>query len=252
MTQYAHDHIVPDKLSNQSKKQQVAQMFNNIAFKYDFLNRFLSAGIDIYWRKKAIAHIEHLQPKNVLDVATGTADVALMTHKMLHPKKIVGIDISEGMLDFGRKKIAQKGLTQQIQLFTGDSENIHFPNQSFDAVTVAFGVRNFQNLLLGLQEMHRVLQYGGKLVVLEFSKPSQPFSRWFYGIYMRFIAPGLVQLFKSDKKAYEYLNDSVNAFPEGSAFIAIMQQAGFTQVYQKKMTLGICSIYCGTKAAATK
>ena len=173
MEKFAHDSVVPQKDSSLSKKEQVAEMFDNIAFRYDFLNRFLSAGIDITWRKKAIKQLLALHPKKVLDVATGTADVALMTYDILKPEKIVGIDISVGMLDLGRQKIAEKGLQNTIELFTGDSENIVFGDNEFDAVTVAFGVRNFQNLLKGLQEMRRVLQPCGKLVVLEFSKPKQ-------------------------------------------------------------------------------
>jgi demethylmenaquinone methyltransferase/2-methoxy-6-polyprenyl-1,4-benzoquinol methylase len=247
MEKFAHDTVVPQKDSSLSKKEQVAAMFDNIAFKYDFLNRFLSAGIDITWRKKAIKQLQTLQPKKVLDVATGTADVALMTYHILKPEKIVGIDISEGMLDLGRQKIAAKGLQNSIELFTGDSENIGFENNTFDAITVAFGVRNFQNLLKGLQEMHRVLQPGGKLVVLEFSRPKNLVFKQFYNLYMNVIAPSFGKLFAKNKDAYQYLNDSVQAFPEGQTFLTIMHEAGFTQTYLKSLSLGICTIYCGVK-----
>jgi len=222
-------------------------MFDNIAFRYDFLNRFLSAGIDITWRKKAIKQLSSLQPKKMLDVATGTADVALMTYDILKPTNIVGIDISEGMLDLGRQKIAAKGLQDAIQLYKGDSENIGFEDNSFDAITVAFGVRNFQNLLKGLQEMKRVLQPGGKLVVLEFSKPKNIVFKQFYNLYMNVIAPSFGKLFAKNKDAYQYLNDSVQAFPEGQTFLNIMHEAGFTQTYSKSLSLGICTIYCGVK-----
>ena len=247
MEKFAHDSVVPQKDSSLSKKEQVAEMFDNIAFKYDFLNRFLSAGIDITWRKKAIKQLLALHPKKVLDVATGTADVALMTYDILKPEKIVGIDISVGMLDLGRQKIAEKGLQNTIELFTGDSENIAFGDNEFDAVTVAFGVRNFQNLLKGLQEMRRVLQPGGKLVVLEFSKPKQVVFKQFYNFYMNVITPAFGKLFAKNMDAYQYLNDSVQAFPEGQTFLTIMHEAGFTQTYLKSLSLGICTIYCGVK-----
>ncbi|MFL9482247.1 bifunctional demethylmenaquinone methyltransferase/2-methoxy-6-polyprenyl-1,4-benzoquinol methylase UbiE [Chitinophagaceae bacterium LWZ2-11] len=247
MVKFAHDDVVPDKQSALNKKEQVAEMFNSIAFRYDFLNRFLSAGIDIQWRKKAIRQIKDLNPKKILDVATGTGDVALMTLKMLKPDKIVGIDISEGMLEFGRKKIEKLGLNNKIDLQKGDSEQLHFPGNEFDAVTVAFGVRNFENLLQGLKEMHRVLKPGGRLVVLEFSKPKQSAFKKFYNLYMNIVTPGIGKMLSKNKDAYQYLNDSVQAFPEGQTFLNIMNEAGFTQTYLKSLTLGICTIYCGSK-----
>lgn len=247
MTKFAHDTVVPDKESNLNKKQQVAEMFDSIAFRYDFLNRFLSVGIDVGWRKKAISQLKNIRPKKVLDVATGTADVALMTYKMLQPEKITGIDISEGMLELGRKKIEQLGLTNSIELLKGDSENINFEDNSFDAITVAFGVRNFENLEKGLKEMFRVLRPGGKLVVLEFSKPKQGAFKILYNLYMNQIAPAFGKLFSKNKNAYQYLNDSVQAFAEGQTFLTIMNEAGFTQTYLKTLSLGICTIYCGSK-----
>ena len=247
MTKFAHDEIVPDQQSDLEKKEQVANMFNSIAYRYDFLNRFLSVGIDVQWRKKAIRQLKSIAPKKVLDVATGTGDVAILTFQLLHPEKIIGIDISEGMLDFGRKKLEKLQLTQQIVLETGDSETIHYPDNSFDAITVAFGVRNFQHLEKGLEEMHRVLQTGGKLVVLEFSKPSGFGFKQLYKCYMNVAAPSFGKLFSKNRSAYQYLNDSVQAFPEGNHFIEIMQQAGFKETYLKRLSFGICTIYCGTK-----
>ncbi|MDE3144127.1 MAG: bifunctional demethylmenaquinone methyltransferase/2-methoxy-6-polyprenyl-1,4-benzoquinol methylase UbiE [Bacteroidota bacterium] len=247
MTKFAHDTVVPDKESNLNKKQQVAEMFDSIAFRYDFLNRFLSVGIDVGWRKKAINQLKNIHPKKVLDVATGTADVALMTYKMLQPEKIIGIDISEGMLELGRKKIEQLGLSSNIELLKGDSENIGFNDNSFDAITVAFGVRNFENLEKGLKEMLRVLRPGGKLVVLEFSKPKHSAFKILYNLYMNQIAPAFGKLFSKNKNAYQYLNDSVQAFAEGQTFLTIMNEAGFTQTYLKTLSLGICTIYCGSK-----
>lgn len=247
MAKFAHDEIVPYRESSAEKKQQVASMFDSIAFRYDFLNRFLSGGTDVYWRKKAILQLKDLQPQTVLDVATGTADVALLTFKLLHPKKIFGIDISEGMLDLGRKKIEKQGLQQVITLQQGDSETINFPDNTFDAVTVAFGVRNFQHLEKGLAEMYRVLKPGGKLVVLEFSRPKQKAFKGLYNFYMKVIAPGAGSMFAKNKAAYSYLNDSVQAFPEREAFTRLLEQAGYNSIYYKPLSLGICCIYCGNK-----
>ncbi len=247
MAKFAHDEVVPFKGSEQDKKEQVANMFNSIAFRYDFLNRFLTAGVDIQWRKKAIRQLKELKPQLVLDVATGTGDVALMTHALLKPKKIIGIDISDGMLDLGREKIRKQGLEHAIELQHGDSETIHYPDAHFEAITVAFGVRNFAHLDKGLKEMHRVLKPGGKLVVLEFSRPSQPLFRKMCDFYTQVVTPGVGKLFAKNKDAYQYLNDSVQAFPEGQNFLNIMHEAGFTQTYLKKLSFGICTIYCGSK-----
>ena len=247
MAKYAHDTIVPFKESDQSKKQQVAAMFDKIAFRYDFLNRFLSAGIDVSWRKKAIKQLQSIQPKFILDVATGTGDVAILTQQILHPAKITGIDISAGMLEIGRKKIQKLGLKNEIELLEGDSETLTFPDNSFDAITVAFGVRNFQNLEKGLAEMLRVLKPGGKLVVLEFSRPKQFAFKALYNVYMNTIAPGFGKLIAKNKDAYQYLNDSVQRFPEGQQFIDILNDVGYCSTYSKILTFGICSIYCGSK-----
>jgi demethylmenaquinone methyltransferase/2-methoxy-6-polyprenyl-1,4-benzoquinol methylase len=247
MAKYAHDTIVPFEESNLDKKQQVAGMFDKIAFRYDFLNRFLSAGIDVSWRKKAIKQLKGMRLHHVLDVATGTGDVAILMNKMLKPGKITGIDISEGMLEVGRKKLDKLGLNNNIVLKKGDSETIEFADNTFDAITVAFGVRNFQNLETGLSEMLRVLKPGGKLVVLEFSKPKNFFFKAVYSLYMNRIAPAFSSLFGSNKKAYQYLNNSVQKFPEGEQFISIMKRTGYSSTYSKSLTLGICSIYCGSK-----
>ncbi|SIT17129.1 demethylmenaquinone methyltransferase [Filimonas lacunae] len=247
MANFAHDHVVPYQDSELEKKQQVANMFDSIAGRYDFMNRFLSAGIDVKWRKKAINLLKPLQPQNVLDVATGTGDVAIMTARMLQPKKITGIDISEGMLEIGREKIVKQGLSAIIDLQKGDSETINFPDNSFDAITVAFGVRNFQNLEKGLKEMLRVLKPGGKLVVLEFSRPKEPVFKTLYNIYMNLIAPGVGKMLAKNKEAYQYLNDSVQAFPEREQLVSIMQGLGYRDTSYKTLTLGICCIYCGSK-----
>lgn len=247
MTDYAHDTVVPYKGSGLGKKQQVAGMFNDIAFRYDFLNRFLSAGIDIRWRKKAIKQLLALQPKTILDVATGTADVAIMASGILNPDKITGIDISDGMLELGRKKVEKLGLGQKIELLNGDSETINFKNDSFDAVTVAFGVRNFENLEKGLAEILRVLKPGGKLVVLEFSKPQSAVIKGFYNFYMKVICPMAGKIFSKNRDAYQYLDESIQQFPEGKKFTDILDNLGYRNTYTKPLSLGICSIYCGEK-----
>jgi demethylmenaquinone methyltransferase / 2-methoxy-6-polyprenyl-1,4-benzoquinol methylase len=247
MAALPHDHIVPYNEAAGSKKSQVAEMFDKIAFRYDFLNRFLSGGIDIYWRKRAIAELKEVNPKLVLDVATGTADVALLLHKYLDPEKVIGIDISEGMLEHGRQKVEKQKLKHKIELQAGDSEAIKFPNNTFDAITVAFGVRNFENLQQGLAEMLRVLKPGGKLVVLEFSKPKKRVFKSLYNVYMNIIAPQAGKWFTQNKKAYQYLTKSVKAFPDGHEFLHILRQTGYTDTYLKTLSLGICTIYCGRK-----
>jgi demethylmenaquinone methyltransferase / 2-methoxy-6-polyprenyl-1,4-benzoquinol methylase len=242
-----HDQVVPFKGSELNKKGQVAEMFNAIASRYDFMNRFLSAGIDIRWRKKAIAELKEVHPKYILDVATGTADVAILTHQLLKPDKIVGIDISEGMLAVGREKLQKLQLQNVIELQTGDSETIKFADCTFDAITVAFGVRNFQHLKQGLAEMLRVLKPGGKLVVLEFSRPKEKGFKFLYNIYMKLIAPGAGRWIARNKDAYKYLNDSVQVFPERQDFVDILNSVGFSDTSFKTLSLGICSIYCGRK-----
>jgi demethylmenaquinone methyltransferase/2-methoxy-6-polyprenyl-1,4-benzoquinol methylase len=247
MSEYAHDKVVPYGDSAAEKKEQVATMFDSIAKRYDFLNRFLSLGIDKGWRKKAIAHFEGKKMNHLLDIATGTADMALMAYQQIHPAKITGIDISEGMMQYGRQKIAQKGLSHCIELSLGDSTAIPFESNCFDGAMVAFGVRNFADLEKGLTEINRVLQPGSKLVILEFSQPT---SKWFkpiYTFYMKWITPTVGKIFSGNKEAYAYLNESVIAFPEGASFLSIFEKSGFTNVSQQKLTLGICSIYCGSK-----
>jgi demethylmenaquinone methyltransferase/2-methoxy-6-polyprenyl-1,4-benzoquinol methylase len=247
MGNYAHDTVVPDLASNLPKKEQVALMFDQIAPQYDFLNRFLSAGIDISWRKKTLLKLKKDNPQCILDVATGTADLAIMASRLLSPQKITGIDISEGMLELGRKKILQGGLQEQITLHTGDSEAIPMDNDQFDAVTVSFGVRNFQNLEKGLQEILRVLRPGGKLVVLEFSRPSLPGVQQLYNLYMNIVTPGVGRIFSKSRTAYQYLNDSVQKFPEGKDFVTIMEKTGFKNTSFQRLSLGICTIYMGEK-----
>ncbi len=247
MTQFDHDSIVPYKESDLTKKQQVAEMFNKIAFRYDFMNRFLSAGIDVGWRKKALRQLIKEKPKMLLDVATGTADMAIMAYELLKPNRITGIDISDKMLAIGKEKVLKSGLESYIDLQSGDSEAINFSDNTFDAVTVAFGVRNFEHLEQGLKEIRRVLRPGGKIVILEFSKPKIAGITQLYNLYMKIVAPQLAAVISKNRKAYEYLNHSVQGFPEGKTFVRILTNIGLRNTSCKKLSLGICSIYCGVK-----
>lgn len=238
--------VTPYKISKESKKDQVATMFNNIAPKYDFLNHFLSFGIDILWRKRAIRELASGNPKTLLDIATGTGDFAIESLS-LHPEKVIGIDISEGMLAAGRTKIKSKGLENKIELQKGDSENLQFDANFFDAVTVAFGVRNFEHLSQGLTEINRVLKPNGKLVILEFSKPRKFPVKQLYSFYSNYILPPVGKLFSKDAAAYTYLPESVEAFPDGTDFTAILHLCGFKETKIISLTFGIASIYVAKK-----
>jgi len=246
MTQFPHDRIKPFSETGE-KKQQVSEMFDRIAGRYDFMNRLLSMGIDVKWRIKAIKLFIPDAPKVVLDVATGTGDMAIRAAKLLHPDKIIGIDISPGMLDIGRRKVEKEGFKDVIELQEGDSETINFPENSFDAVMVAFGVRNFQNLEKGLSEILRVLKPGAQLVVIEFSKPRIPGVRNLYNLYMGIVAPQMAKWFNQNKKAYQYLNESAKAFPDRQQFVTILKDRGYSNTTFKPLSLGICCIYVGRK-----
>lgn len=229
------------------KKAEVERMFDKIAPRYDLLNRVLSLGIDVKWRKRAIGYLEKKSPRTILDVATGTADVAIMAAKILKPDNITGIDIANQMLDFGRVKIKNEDLESVIQLETGDSERLRFADDSFDAVTVAFGVRNFEHLEQGLAEMYRVLRPGGRVVILEFSKPHFfPFKQ-IYNAYFKYVLPLIGRLTSRDVRAYTYLFESVQIFPEGQDFLNILTKIGYQNPTCERLTLGICSIYSATK-----
>ena len=247
MTRFAHDSIVPDSGSVLGKKNQVAGMFDEIAFRYDLMNKMLSVGIDKRWRRKALLELAGTNPRRLLDVATGTADVAIMATNILDPEEIIGIDISDGMLEMGLKKVKRLGLGNRIKLLNGDSETINFEDNSFDAVTVAFGVRNFENLEKGLSEIKRVLKPRARLVVLEFSKPKMAFPKTLYNLYMKVVAPNMGKLFSKNRSAYEYLDKSIKKFPEGKHFTDILDNLGYQNTFSKPLSLGICSIYCGEK-----
>jgi demethylmenaquinone methyltransferase / 2-methoxy-6-polyprenyl-1,4-benzoquinol methylase len=239
--------VTPYNSQQASKKEQVADMFNNISHTYDFLNHFMSLGIDIIWRKKAINELKKDKPSHILDVATGTGDFAFEALNMLQPQKITGVDISEGMLNIARQKIEKRGLSSRFSVGTGDSENLPFEDNTFDAVTVAYGVRNFENLEAGLADMLRVIKPGAKAVILEFSKPKGFPVKQLYNFYFHYITPTIGKLFSKDSRAYSYLPESVKAFPDGKNFTALMDKVGYKNTKSRPLMFGICSIYTGIK-----
>jgi demethylmenaquinone methyltransferase/2-methoxy-6-polyprenyl-1,4-benzoquinol methylase len=239
--------VTPYKNQQATKKEQVATMFNNISKTYDFLNHFLSLGIDIIWRKQAIRELEKDQPKTILDVATGTGDFAFEALKTLNPNKIIGVDISRGMLDIADEKIIKRNKSDVFEVRLGDSEKLLFDDSSFDAVTVAYGVRNFENLEKGIADMLRVLKPGGKAVILEFSKPKAFPVKQLYCFYFNYITPTVGKIFSKDASAYSYLPESVNAFPDGKRFTDLMVKVGYKNTKCKPLAFGICSIYTGVK-----
>jgi demethylmenaquinone methyltransferase/2-methoxy-6-polyprenyl-1,4-benzoquinol methylase len=239
--------VVPYHEDQGTKKEQVADMFNNISKTYDFLNHFMSLGIDIIWRKKAINELKSIQPKLILDVATGTGDFAFEALSILKPEKIIGVDISQGMLDIAQQKINKRNAGGKFEVKLGDSEKLPFEGNMFDAVTVAYGVRNFENLEKGLADIQRVLKPGGKAVVLEFSKPKVFPVKQLYKFYFNYITPSIGKLFSKDARAYTYLPESVAAFPDGETFVALMDKTGFKNTKCRPLAFGICSIYTGSK-----
>lgn len=240
------EEVKPYKDSEKGKKEQVADMFDNISGKYDFLNHLLSMGIDKLWRKKAVKLISKKEPKDILDIATGTGDFAIESLK-IKPKAITGVDISNGMLEKGKEKMLKKGYDKIITLQYGDSENLPFEDNSFDAITVGFGVRNFENLEKGLSEMLRVLRPGGIVAVLEFSKPKKFPVKQTYNFYSKYIIPKVGKSISKDSSAYAYLPESVAAFPEGQAFLDILQKVGYSDLDRKQVSGGIATIYLGQK-----
>jgi demethylmenaquinone methyltransferase / 2-methoxy-6-polyprenyl-1,4-benzoquinol methylase len=233
-------------MADLSKKAVVREMFDDISPKYDFLNHFLSLGIDHGWRRKLTRILGQRKPGSVLDVATGTGDLAIAIAS-LNPRKITGIDISEKMLEVGRRKLTEKGLDNMITFQAGDAENIPFPDDSFDAITVAFGVRNYENLGLGLHEMTRVLRSGGIMLILEFSHPDSFPMKQLYSVYSRYVIPTLGRLISGNSKAYSYLPESVAAFPSGKPFLEILEKAGLKNTRQIRLSMGIASIYVAEK-----
>lgn len=239
--------ILPDSSSNLSKKEQVAAMFDGIAARYDFLNHFLSMGIDKGWRKKAIKEIMAINPTKILDVATGTGDLAIAAAKTIPAATIMGVDISEGMLDVGRKKISDLGLAQTISMQSGDSEALPFDDGVYDAVMCAYGVRNFEHLEAGLRDMNRVMRKGGKIVILEFSNPSKFPVKQLFKFYFKYILPTLGKMVSKHSRAYTYLPESVMAFPEGKVFCEVLTKCGFQKAVALPLTFGITTLYTAVK-----
>ena len=240
------EHVKPYGDATKSKKEEVAEMFNNISSKYDFLNHFLSLGIDKLWRKKAVKMLRSIKPERVLDIATGTGDFAIES-LTLKPKEIVGLDISAGMLEMGREKMKKRKVDHIISMHLGDSEEIPFDDNYFDALTVGFGVRNFEHLEKGLAEMLRVIKPNGKVIILEFSKPKQFPIKQLFSFYSNNIIPILGKSISKDAKAYSYLPESVAAFPEGKDFENILIKLGYKDVSATPVSGGIATIYAGTK-----
>lgn len=241
------ENVTPYKNQELTKKEQVANMFNNISKTYDFLNHFLSLGIDIIWRKQAINELVKDKPQTILDVATGTGDFAFEALEKLKPKKIIGVDISQGMLNIADEKILKRGKSDVFEVKLGDSEKLLFDDNSFDAVTVAYGVRNFENIEKGIADMLRVLKPNGKAVILEFSKPKAFPIKQLYNFYFNYVTPTVGKVFSKDASAYSYLPESVAAFPDGEKFTALMDKVGYKNTKCKPLAFGICSIYTGIK-----
>lgn len=238
--------ITPYKDNARSKKEQVTEMFDTISENYDGLNRVISFGIDIKWRKKVVAIVGKIQPNKILDVATGTGDLAISLSKT-GAEEIIGLDISTGMLEIGKQKIKSKLLSDTIKMVVGDSENLPYQDNYFDAITVAFGVRNFENLEKGLAEIYRVLKPGGVFVVLETSIPTKTPYKQGYNFYSKRILPLIGKVFSKDKSAYTYLSESAAAFPYGEAFNNILKKIGFIDVEDMPQTFGVATIYKASK-----
>jgi demethylmenaquinone methyltransferase/2-methoxy-6-polyprenyl-1,4-benzoquinol methylase len=228
------------------QKEYVRSLFDKIAYRYDLLNHLLSGGVDLYWRRAAVEKLLPLKPKRILDVATGTADFAIATIR-LRPDEVIGVDISEPMLEVGQKKLRQKNLTNTIRLQTGEAEDLKFSDSTFDAAIVAFGARNFEFLDKGLSEMNRVLRSGGMIVVLEFSRPKVFPLKQLYFFYFKHILPFVGRMISKDREAYQYLPDTVMRFPEGKDFLERLRTAGFSSLEEQRLTFGIATIYTGVK-----
>lgn len=239
--------ITPYKDSELGKKEQVAQMFNNISENYDGLNRMISFGTDVKWRKRVVKIIGDSSPEKVLDIATGTGDLAINIAKNTSAKNIIGLDISEGMLSVGKQKIAKQTLDDKIEMVLGDSESIPYESNSFDAITVAFGIRNFEHLDKGLTEILRVLKPNGTFVILETSVPTKWLYRQFYKFHGKYVLPFLGKLFSKEQSAYAYLSESASKFPHGEKLNNILQKNGFKDVENKPQTFGVATIYTATK-----
>jgi len=238
--------VKPYKDSDLGKKEQVTKMFDTISGEYDGLNRVISFGIDVKWRKKVVNIVKESSPNTILDIATGTGDLAIALAST-NASKIIGLDISSGMLEVGKQKVTKKGLENRIEMVWGDSENMPFEDNAFDAITVAFGIRNFETLENGLKEILRVLKPGGRFVILETSVPTKTPYRQGYGFYTKYILPIIGRVFSKDKSAYRYLSESASVFPHGEALNNILRKIGFINVEDFPQTFGVATIYVSSK-----
>ena len=243
---YEQEKIKPYRADGE-KTEQVEQMFDSIAHSYDRLNHVLSLGIDRGWRQKAIRQLEPFHPQEMLDVATGTGDFALLAARMLRPKRLLGCDLSEGMMQVAREKVKQAKLEKVIDFAKEDCTALTFAESSFDAITVAFGIRNFADLDKGLTEMHRVLRPNGKLIILELTAPEYFPMKQLFKVYARVVIPTVGKLLSKDRSAYDYLPNTIQVFPQGEVMRGILQKAGFQKVDFERLTLGICTLYLATK-----
>ncbi|MFA6779619.1 MAG: bifunctional demethylmenaquinone methyltransferase/2-methoxy-6-polyprenyl-1,4-benzoquinol methylase UbiE [Paludibacteraceae bacterium] len=247
MTDYRCEKVLPYGDDPTKKEKQVERMFNNIAGQYDSMNHLMSFGNDRAWRNKTIDKLKPLAPRYILDVATGTGDFAITAKNVLSPDKVIGIDISEGMLEIGRKKVAELGLSDSIDLQKGDSCGLVFMDGTFDVVTVAFGVRNFENLRKGLSEINRVLRKGGVAAILELSEPTNIIYKLGYKMYTKVLIPIFAKIITKDTKAYDYLPSSIEAFPQGAEMKALLNECGFSEVKIRRYTFGTCTFYYAVK-----
>lgn len=243
---YGSEQILPYN-DSEEKGTQVRRMFDSIAGAYDQLNHILSLGLDKGWRRKGIAFLQPFHPATILDIATGTGDLAISMQKRLKAFRIVGADISEGMMNVGRKKVADAGLSDHIVFEQQDCTALTYPDNSFDAVTAAFGVRNFENMEQGIAEMHRVMKPGGHLMILELSSPEHFPMKQLYSIYSKTIIPTIGRLFSKEKAAYSYLPASIKVVPQGKVMTDLLSRQGFSQAHARTFTFGICSLYTATK-----
>jgi demethylmenaquinone methyltransferase/2-methoxy-6-polyprenyl-1,4-benzoquinol methylase len=246
MSQKSVERLTPYN-SGENKGKQIAKMFNAIAFRYDIMNRLISLGQDKRWRRKAISILKPQMPKTILDIATGTGDMAIKLHSMLTPCKVTGCDISEGMMEVARKKVTDLGLSEKINFTAGDCIALPFPDNSFDAVTISFGIRNVEDIEKGLSEINRVLTPNGKLVILELSVPENKFYKFFYSIYTKLFIPTLGKLITGERSAYDYLRKSIAVVPQGKAMVELMNKVGMTDSNYTYMTFGACAIYSAKK-----
>ena len=246
MTKYGSEQVLPYN-NEEHKTTQVRRMFDSIAGTYDQLNHTLSLGIDKIWRRKGIAFLRPFSPASILDIATGTGDLAISMHRRLKADRIIGADISEGMMEVGRQKVAEAGLSDHITFEYQDCTALTYPDNSFDAVTAAFGVRNFENIEQGIAEMYRVLKPGGHLVILELTTPERFPMKQLFSIYSKIVIPLLGKLLSKDNSAYRYLPDTIKVFPQGEIMKGVLSKAGFGEVSFKRLTFGICTLYTATK-----